>query len=93
MVNRLSNNCKKIVATNITVPSTMSVKVGATSKLAVTKTPTNSEVNLTFTSATPANATVDTNGNVKGVKAGTSVITVKDNVSGKSAKSTVTVTA
>lgn len=79
--------------TAVTVnPTTASVEVGKTVKLVATTTPANYAV--TWTSGTPANATVDQTGNVTGVKAGTSVITVADKATGEvKATATVTVTA
>lgn len=68
-----------------------SVKVGAK----VTLTPNAQVPHLVWSSATPAKATVDQNGVVTGVSAGTSVITAKQVVKGKptsQSSATVTVT-
>ena len=69
----------------------LSLKVGATSQLTATVLPAGADNRLTWTSSNTAVATV-TNGLVKAVKAGTSVITVKT-VNGKTASCQVTVTA
>lgn len=73
----------------IMLPATASVAVGATAPLGAVLTPYGVEGTITWTSATTANVTVDANGVVTGVKAGTSVITAACN--GYTATCTVTV--
>ena len=75
----------------IVIPATASVAAGATVPISAVLTPYGVEGTITWASGTPANATVDSNGVVTGVKAGTSVITATCN--GYSATCTVTVTA
>lgn len=75
----------------ILFPTAASVKAGSKVKLQAVLTPFGVEADVTFTSGTPANATVAEDGTVTGVKAGTSDITVT--AAGLSAKCTVTVTA
>lgn len=75
-------------------PATANVEVGKTTTLASTVAPdgaTNKAV--TYASSDDAIATVDSNGVVTGVAAGTADITVTTTDGGKTAKSTVTVTA
>lgn len=73
------------------LPSAASVAVGASLPLQAIPTPFGLKVDVTYTSGTPANATVDANGVVTGVAAGTSVITAT--AGGFTATCTVTVTA
>ena len=73
----------------IMLPATASVAVGATVPIGAVLTPFGVDGEITWTSATPANATVDANGVVTGVKAGSSVITAACN--GYTATCTVTV--
>ena len=90
----------KVCKITVGVPVT-SVKINATSRtLAAGKTfqmaawpqPTNaSNKKVTWSSSNPAVATVSSTGLVKGIKAGTAVITVKTNDGGKTAKCTITV--
>lgn len=75
----------------ILLPATASVAAGATLKLPATLMPFGVEAAVTYTSGTPANATVSADGVVTGVKAGTSVITVA--AGGQTATCTVTVTS
>lgn len=75
-------------------PATANVEVGKTTTLAATVAPadaTNKAV--TYASSNDAISTVDSNGVVTGVQAGTADITVTTADGGKTAKSTVTVTA
>lgn len=72
----------------IMLPATASVAVGATAPLGAVLTPFGVEGTITWTSATPANVTVDANGVVTGVKAGSSVVTAACN--GYTATCTVT---
>lgn len=83
------------VAPSLTVtPSTKSLAVGATVKLAVT---TNSNGAVTYTSSNTAIATVDATGTVTAKAAGTATITVSvaatDKFTAASTKCTITVTA
>lgn len=82
--------------TGVTVsPASVSVRVGATTTLTKTIAPsTADEKGGTWTSSNPAIATVDANGVVKGVAAGTAKITftTKDGAI-VSSQVTVTVTA
>lgn len=73
----------------IMLPATATVTVGATAPIGAVLTPYGVEGTITWASGTTANATVDANGVVTGVKAGTSVITATCN--GYSATCTVTV--
>jgi uncharacterized protein YjdB len=81
--------------TGVTVaPSTVSVAEGATTQLTATVAPVGAPQAVTWTSATPATATVSNTGLVTGVAEGTVVVTarsVADNT--KLGTSTVTVTA
>lgn len=72
--------------------STASIAVAATYQIAATALPFGSKQVFTYTSATPATATVNAQGVVTGVAAGTSVITVRavDDYT-KSATITITV--
>jgi uncharacterized protein YjdB len=75
-------------------PATANVEVGKTTTLTATVAPadaTNKAV--TYASSDDAIATVDSNGVVTGVAAGTADITVTTADGAKAAKSTVTVTA
>ncbi len=90
----------KVTVTNPNVPITsvkinqksLNVMIGKTSKLTATINPSNTtqSKNLTWTSSNKKIATVDKNGNVKGIKAGTANITVKTS-NGKTATIKVTV--
>ena len=81
--------------TGVTVaPATASVRVGATTTLAKTVSPSNADDQTgTWTSSNPAIATVDTKGVVRGVAAGNATVTFVTKDGGFSAKSAVTVTA
>ena len=68
------------------------ISKGATFQMAAWPQPTNaSNKKVTWSSSNPAVATVSSSGLVKGIKAGTAVITVKTNDGGKTAKCTITV--
>lgn len=75
----------------ILLPATASVAAGGTLKLPANLLPFGIEAPITWTSATTAKATVDANGVVTGVAAGSSVITAT--ADGQSATCTVTVTS
>ena len=66
-----------LTAFTIVESPTTTVAIGANKQLTFTFTPSNaSNKKLTYVSATPANATVNSTGVIHGVAAGTSVITV-----------------
>lgn len=75
----------------LVMPATATVAVGATLPLKAVALPFGLEADVTYTSGTPANATVDADGVVTGVAAGSSVITAT--AGGFTATCTVTVTA
>ena len=75
----------------IMASSTAGVTVGERVKVQAIPAPFGVNAKVTYTSGTPANATVDENGWVTGVKAGTSIITAT--CGGFTATCTVTVTA
>ncbi|NWB62367.1 phage tail tube protein [Pseudomonas sp. F1002] len=81
--------------TGVTVaPGTASIAVAATRQLTATVAPAGANQAVTWTSATPSVATVNSSGLVTGVAAGTSVITatsVADDT--KTSTATITVTA
>ena len=84
-----------ISVTGVTLSKTsLDVAVNATSSLTATVTPDNA-VNkaVTWSSANPAVATVDQNGNVKGVTVGTTTVKVTTTEGGFSAECTVNVKA
>lgn len=65
-----------VAVTSVTVvPATATVAVGNVTNLDATVQPINAVQAVTWTSATPATATVDSNGRVTGVAAGSVVIT------------------
>ena len=78
-------------AQGILLPATATVAAGATLKLNPTILPYGVKTTLTWTSATTAKATVDSDGVVTGKAAGSSVVTVTTD-NGYSASCTVTVT-
>ncbi|WP_229211633.1 MULTISPECIES: Ig-like domain-containing protein [unclassified Duganella] len=102
-----ATNAGKSAATTVTVPGLTltsiavtpqapTVQIAATRQLAVIGTYSDSStqdltVGATFTSATPASATISSGGLVTGAASGSSVITASTN--GKSATTTVTVPA
>ena len=67
------------VVYDLTVAGTATVAVAATTQLTVTTTPAGVDTNdgITWTSSVPAKATVDQNGLVTGVAAGTTIITAE----------------
>jgi len=79
-------------------PASPTVAVGASTQLTATAFDAaggivlTSAQNLSWSSAQSGNATITTSGNVTGVAAGTSLITVTEAETGKSATTTVTVT-
>lgn len=82
------------VASVTVAPTTASIAVGATRQLTPTVLPANATNKaVTYTSATPATATVSASGLVTGVAAGTVNITVKTTDGNKTAVCAVTVTA
>lgn len=74
-------------------PASVNVVQGGYVQLTPTVTPVGASGSYTWTSSRTDVATVTNTGNVRGVTAGTSYITVRDQNSGKSATCTVTVTA
>jgi DNA-binding beta-propeller fold protein YncE len=80
-------------------PANPSVAAGSTLQLTMTAYNAQNEVVLTsaqtvnWSSATPSKATISGSGNVTGVAAGSSQITVTETESGKTANTTVTVTS
>ena len=87
---------KPIEVTGVTLDkSTLSLEVGATATLNATIAPSNASYKaVSFTSSDDAIATVDDDGLVTAVKAGTADITVESLMDGsKTAKCTVTVSA
>lgn len=84
-----------VAVTGVTViPATASVAVGNVTNLDATVQPLAAVQAVTWSSATPATATVNSSGRVTGVAAGTVVITATSvSDPSKSASSTVTVTA
>lgn len=83
----------KCAVTAITVaPTTASIAVGATTKLLATTTPANQNVKWSSSDATKA--TVNANGVVTGVAAGTATITASDAATGTvTASAAITVTS
>ena len=78
--------------TAVLLPATATVAAGQKIQLRATILPFGVDTALTWTSATPAKATVNANGEVTGVAEGSSVITVTTG-NGLTAQCTVTVTA
>ncbi|WP_268873296.1 Ig-like domain-containing protein [Schleiferilactobacillus perolens] len=75
-------------------PATASVKVGATTALTATVSPEDAtDKSVSYASSNTSVATVSPSGVVTGVSAGSATITVTTNDNGKSATSSVTVTA
>lgn len=81
--------------TGVTVaPGTASIAVAATRQLTATVAPADANQAVTWTSATPSVATVNSSGLVTGVATGTSVITATSVADGtKTSTATITVTA
>lgn len=72
--------------------SSMSLLIGGTEKLTATVSPSNAtNKDVMWSSSNTSIATVDSNGNVSGIKVGTAVITVKTEDGGKTATCAVTV--
>ena len=91
----LTVTAKQIPVTGVTLDkSTLSLEVGATATLNATIAPSNASYKaVSFTSSDDAIATVDDDGLVTAVKAGTADITVESLMDGsKTAKCTLTVT-
>ena len=84
-----------VAVTGVTVaPATLTLEVGQTGALTATVAPaTATNKAVTWTSSTPAIATVDASGTVKGIAPGTATITVKTADGGKTATCAVTVKA
>ena len=81
-----------VVVEKITVTPSATIGKGGSTKLTATITPTTAtNKTVTWTSSNTKVATVDANGNVKGVNKGEATITVKSN-NGKTATSKITVT-
>lgn len=81
-----------VSVTSVSISGASTVNVGATIKLTATVQPTNAtNKNVTWSSSNPSIATVDANGNVRGVNDGTVTITVSTADGGKVATHTVTV--
>ena len=85
----------KISVTGVSLNKTnASLIVGGSTKLTATVSPSNAtNKGVVWSSNNTSVVTVDANGNVKGVKAGTATITVKTSDGGKTASCKVTVTA
>ncbi|UXV21070.1 phage tail tube protein [Pseudomonas fluorescens] len=98
-VAKLSPTITRLVSptavTGVTVaPGTFSIAVDATRQLTATVAPGGANQTVTWTSATPSVATVNSSGLVTGVAAGTSVITATSVADGtKTSTATITVTA
>lgn len=84
-----------ITVTGVTLDKdTLSVEEGASSKLTATVTPTNAtDKSVTWKSGNDATATVDQNGTVAGVKAGTVNVVATTKDGSKTATCAITVTA
>ncbi|GIN38459.1 Ig-like domain-containing protein [Heyndrickxia oleronia] len=73
--------------------TTLALETGTNSTLTVTVSPSTADPSVTWTSSDPSIATVDTNGKVVAVKAGSATITVTSKADNtKKATCTVTVT-
>ena len=79
-----------LVLKNLSLPQTLTVGAGLSAQLEATADPDYAEYTLTWSSSNNKVATVDQEGNVKGVAAGTAKITVKSD-NGLSASCEVTV--
>ena len=81
-------------ATVTVSPSTASIEVGATTDLGVTVGPTGAPQTVSWTSSAPSVATVDQDGIVTGVSAGSATITARSTVdTSKTGTAAITVTA
>ncbi len=85
-------SCQKKIATGITA-SPLTVTVDGTLKIQYTFQPEGATAALTFTSRNPEIATVDADGNVKGVKEGNVIIDITTDVTGVKGECPVTVKA
>ncbi len=84
---------EEIEVESVTITGSSSVTVGSSIKLSVTLKPSNATTKkLTWKSSNPSIATVDENGNVKGLKTGKVTITVTTE-NGKTATKDITVKA
>ena len=74
--------------------NSVSVNVGQTKRATLTVTPDNADYTVTWDTYNSAIATVDSNGNVRGVSAGTTTlyVTVRDTTTGLSYNRTATIT-
>lgn len=79
-------------ATSISLPSTLTVTMGSTKKLTATTSPNPTSSTITWKSSDTTVGTVDNEGNVTGLKSGTTIITATTD-NGYSATCTVTVNA
>ncbi len=83
----------KVKITGLTIKGTSTIIVGGSTKLIVDVSPKNAVLdNITWSSSNPSIATIDSKGNVKGIKEGSVVITAKS-ASGATATYKVTVTS
>ena len=81
-----------VAVTGVSIPSSLSLTAGETSRLAATVTPFNAtNKTVTWKSSNASVASVDANGNVRAVSAGSAVITATTEDGGKTAACTVTV--
>ncbi len=84
----------EIAVESVKITGSTQVKIGSTIKLTANITPSDAtDTQVTWESSNSKIATVDKNGNVKGIKEGTVTITVKTNDGGKVATYKVTVIA
>jgi uncharacterized protein YjdB len=83
---------KTVAVTKVSIPKTLTVVVGQMMQLTPVFTPANpTNKKVSWSSSKKTIATVDSNGNVKGVAVGTATITVTTASAGKTAKCTVIV--
>ena len=79
-------------AKSISIPTTLTVSVGSTQKITATTSPNPTTSDITWGSSDTSVATVDSEGNVTGLKSGTTIITATTD-NGYSSTCTVTVNA